>query len=145
MLDFWDIEDITLRLIVAAIAGGLLGYNRELRGKTVGVRTLAVASLGAALAVMAVGGSANIDAASRVIQGLVTGIGFLGAGVILRPKTKGEIQGLTTAACIWTTAAIGALCGVGAWTVIVIGLTILFVVLVGGAWVKRRWPHLLND
>jgi putative Mg2+ transporter-C (MgtC) family protein len=145
LLDFGDIEDIALRLTVAAVAGGVLGFNRELRGKTVGVRTLAVAALGSALAVLAVGGAANLDAASRVIQGLVTGIGFLGAGVILRPSRGGDVQGLTTAACIWSTAAIGALCGVGAWAVIITGLALMLLVLGGGAWIKRRWPHLLND
>ena len=146
MLDILEMEDIALRLIVAAIAGGLVGFNRELYGQSIGVRTFAIVSLGSALAVLAVGGAAHLDAASRVIQGLVTGIGFLGAGVILRPKTsRGEIQGLTTAACIWATAAIGSLCGVGAWAVILIGLAVLFAVLVVGAWIKRRWPHLFSD
>ncbi|MGD9766890.1 MAG: MgtC/SapB family protein [Pseudolabrys sp.] len=145
MMDFADIEDIALRLLVAVLAGAALGFNRELRGKSIGVRTLAIVSLGSALSVMAVGSAENIDAASRVIQGLLTGIGFLGAGVIIRPRGKGEVEGLTTAACTWTTAAIGALCGVGAWTVILIGIALILLVLVGGEWVKRRWPQLIGD
>ena len=144
-MDFADIEDIALRLLVAVLAGAALGFNRELRGKSIGVRTLAIVSLGSALSVMAVGSAENIDAASRVIQGLLTGIGFLGAGVIIRPRGKGEVEGLTTAACTWTTAAIGALYGVGAWTVILIGIAIILLVLVGGEWVKRRWPQLIGD
>lgn len=145
MMDFADIEDIALRLLVAVLAGAALGFNRELRGKSIGVRTLAIVALGSALSVMAVGSAENIDAASRVIQGLLTGIGFLGAGVIIRPRGKGEVEGLTTAACTWTTAAIGALCGVGAWTVILIGIALILLVLVGGEWVKRRWPSLIGD
>lgn len=145
MMDFADIEDIALRLIVALAAGVALGFNRELNNKPLGVRTLAIVSLGSALAVMSVGGAENIDAASRVIQGLLTGIGFLGAGVIIRPRGEGDIQGLTTAACTWTTAAIGALCGVGAWAVILIGIFLIFVVLVGGGWIKKRWPALVGD
>ena len=105
MMDFADIEDIALRLLVAVLAGAALGFNRELRGKSIGVRTLAIVALGSALSVMAVGSAENIDAASRVIQGLLTGIGFLGAGVIIRPRGKGEVEGLTTAACTWSSAA----------------------------------------
>jgi uncharacterized membrane protein YhiD involved in acid resistance len=101
MMDFADIEDIALRLFVALAAGAALGFNRELNGNPLGVRTLAIVSLGSALAVMSVGGAENIDAASRVIQGLLTGIGFLGAGVIIRPRGEGDVQGLTTAACTY--------------------------------------------
>jgi putative Mg2+ transporter-C (MgtC) family protein len=145
MMDFADIEDVALRLLVALIAGAALGYNREVNGKPIGIRTLAIVSLGSALGVMSVGGAEHIDAASRVIQGLLTGIGFLGAGVIIRPHKEGDVRGLTTAACTWTTAAVGALCGVGAWAIILIGVPLILIALVGGDWAKRRWPGLISD
>jgi putative Mg2+ transporter-C (MgtC) family protein len=136
-----DVIDIVLRVVVAAIVGGLVGLNRDLHGKATGVRTLGLVGLGSALAVLAVGGADNA-AASRVIQGIVTGIGFLGAGVIIRRMEKGEIHGLTTAASVWLTAAFGAACGVGAWRVVVIGVPVAFLVLVFGGRLEKlseRW------
>jgi putative Mg2+ transporter-C (MgtC) family protein len=136
-----DIVDIVLRVVVAAIVGALVGLNRDLHGKATGVRTLGLVGLGSALAVLAVGGADNA-AASRVIQGIVTGIGFLGAGVIIRRMEKGEIHGLTTAASVWLTAAFGAACGVGAWRVVVIGVPVAFLVLVFGGRLEKlseRW------
>src|SRR6476646_399640 len=94
--------DIVIRLSVAALAGVALGLNRDLRGKPTGVRTLGLVGLASAVAVLAVG-SDSADAASRVIQGIVTGIGFLGAGVIIRNETGKRVHGLTTAACVWLT------------------------------------------
>lgn len=136
-----DIVDIVLRVVVAAVVGGLVGLNRDLHGKATGVRTLGLVGLGSALAVLAVGGGDNA-AASRVIQGIVTGIGFLGAGVIIRRMEKGEIHGLTTAASVWLTAALGTACGVGAWKVVVIGVPVAFLVLVFGGRLEKlseRW------
>lgn len=129
------IIDIVLRVVVAAVVGGLVGLNRDLHGKPTGVRTLGLVGLGSALAVLAVGG--DNAAASRVIQGIVTGIGFLGAGVIIRRMEKGQIHGLTTAASVWLTAAFGAACGVGAWKVVVIGVPVAFLVLVFGGRLER--------
>ena len=78
-----DVIDILVRLGLAAIAGAAIGLNRDLHGKPTGVRTLGLVGLASALAVMAVGHGSSSDA-SRVIQGIVTGIGFLGAGVIMK-------------------------------------------------------------
>ena len=134
------IIDIVLRVLVATVVGALVGLNRDLHGKPTGVRTLGLVGLGSALAVLAVAGD-DSAAASRVIQGIVTGIGFLGAGVILRPLSKHRVHGLTTAACVWLTAALGAACGVGAWRVVVVGVPLAFVLLLFG----KRLEHLSHD
>src|SRR6185437_6141881 len=92
--------DIALRLVLAVVAGGALSLNRDLRGKPTGVRTLGLVAMGSAIAVMSVI-HLSPDSASRVVQGIVTGIGFLGAGVIIRNDSGKHIHGLTTAACVW--------------------------------------------
>src|ERR1700704_1332831 len=116
-----DTLDIVLRLSAAALAGIALGLNRDLHGKPTGVRTLGLVGLGAALAVLSIGEGSSADA-SRVIQGIVTGIGFLGAGVIIRNNEGQHIHGLTTAACTWLTACIGAACGVGQWRIVILSV-----------------------
>ena len=142
MMDFADIEDIALRLLVAVLAGAALGFNRELRGKSIGVRTLAIVSLGSALSVMAVGSAENIDAASRVIQGLLTGIGFLGAGVIVHHEHGRHVHGLTSAACVWLTACIGIVCGAGEWKIVVVAGAMAAVVLLLGRTVERFFHRI---
>jgi putative Mg2+ transporter-C (MgtC) family protein len=118
--DFADIPDaaqltrVTVRLLFAAVLGGIIGYEREQRGKAAGFRTHILVAVGAALFVLVMqqsGGSASDI--SRVVQGIVAGIGFLGAGTILVGRREEEIQGLTTAASIWLTAAIGVAAGLG--------------------------------
>ena len=138
-----DTFEIMLRLLVAALAGIALGLNRDLRGKPTGVRTLGLVGLGSCLVVLAVshGEANNIG---RVIQGIVTGIGFLGAGVIVRNNMGKQVHGLTTAACVWLTACIGAGCAVGEWRVLAIGAPLIAVILVFGGsfekWVHQKWP-----
>ena len=115
--DAADTEQITrilTRLLLAALLGGVLGYEREQRGKAAGIRTHMLVAMGAALFVLVpeFDGMAVADM-SRVIQGIVTGIGFLGAGAIIKHRTEEDTQGLTTAAGIWMTAAIGVACGLG--------------------------------
>jgi putative Mg2+ transporter-C (MgtC) family protein len=104
---------ITLRILVASILGGLLGFEREVRGKAAGLRTHMLVALGAAIFVLVPqqAGASGADL-SRVLQGLVAGVGFLGAGSIIMGQKK-DVAGLTTAASIWTTAAIGAAAGMG--------------------------------
>ena len=120
--EFADITDaqqmtrVTVRLVMAALLGGILGFEREHKGKAAGVRTHMLVALGAALFVLVpqMSGS-QADAMSRVIQGVVAGIGFLGAGTILK-NTDGDmshVKGLTTAAGLWMTAAIGVAAGLG--------------------------------
>ncbi|MFK4136733.1 MgtC/SapB family protein [Pseudomonas luteola] len=105
---------LALRLTLAALLGGLLGIEREQAGKAAGVRTHMLVALGSALFVLTpeIAG-VNGEDVSRVIQGLVTGIGFLGAGTIIKRKDLTHVEGLTTAAGIWLTAAIGMAAGTG--------------------------------
>lgn len=101
-----------LRLLIATVLGALVGYERERAGKPAGVRTHGMVSLGAALfAVVSLHGFGNIGDPARVAAQIVTGIGFLGAGAILHER--GGVHGLTTAASLWVTAAIGLAVGVG--------------------------------
>ena len=113
-----DTTEIALRLGVAALAGATLGLNRDLHGKPTGVRTLALVGVAAALIVIAVGhGEGDV---SRVMQGIVTGIGFLGAGVIIRSEKGKHVHNLTTAACVWLTACVGMAAGVGEWRLLLV-------------------------
>jgi putative Mg2+ transporter-C (MgtC) family protein len=109
-----DATRISVRLLMAAALGGLLGWERENRGKAAGVRTHMLVALGAALFVLIPQQAGISDAEmSRVIQGVVAGIGFLCAGTIIKGKDEEQVQGLTTAAGIWLTAAIGVAAGLG--------------------------------
>lgn len=114
MPDLREAIRIVIRLCAALIAGGIIGWQRERAGKAAGLRTHMLVAMGTALFVI---GSAEIgmqqDAMSRVIQGLATGIGFLGAGAILKLEQQRVIKGLTTAAGIWMTAALGVTIGLG--------------------------------
>lgn len=115
--DLTRLTQLLLRLTTAALLGGLLGFERERARKSAGVRTHMLVAMGAALFVVAPeqAGLSGEDL-SRVIQGLIAGIGFLGAGAILKQTQSGEIHGLTTAAGIWMTAAIGMTAGLGRLT-----------------------------
>ena len=107
--------DVFLRLGAAVLAGALIGLDREVRNKPAGLRTMALVSLGAAVFVVATASAATVDSTSRVIQGVITGVGFLGAGSIIRGRTEESVRGLTTAASIWLAAAVGVACGLGLW------------------------------
>lgn len=117
--DVTNVEEVTrilVRLLMASLLGAVLGFEREHRGKSAGVRTHMLVSLGAALFVLAPSmAGADAQALSRVIQGIVAGIGFLGAGTILKGNGKdpSHVKGLTTAAGLWMTAAIGTAAGMG--------------------------------
>jgi putative Mg2+ transporter-C (MgtC) family protein len=136
-----DTAEIVVRLSLAALAGAALGLNRDLHDKPTGVRTLGLVGLASALVVMAVGsGEGDV---SRVMQGIVTGIGFLGAGVIIRSEKGKHVHNLTTAACVWLTACAGAACGVGQWKLLAFGAVIAAVVLVFGGPLERFIHGLL--
>ena len=130
--------DIVLRLGSAILIGCAIGLNRDLHHKPTGMRTLGLVALGSTLAVLGVAG--DPAAVSRVIQGIITGIGFLGAGVILHRPTGGKVHGLTTAASIWVTAAMGVLCGIAAWPILVVGVLLVFLLRVFGGPVEK-WCH----
>ena len=114
ILDATQITRITLRLLVAAILGGLLGYERERNGKNAGVRTHMLVAIGAALFILVPQqAGASTEDLTRVLQGLIAGVGFLGAGAIIQGTKDVETRGLTTAAGLWVTAAIGVSAGMG--------------------------------
>jgi putative Mg2+ transporter-C (MgtC) family protein len=134
--DFADIPDaaqatrVIVRLALAALLGGMIGFEREKKGKAAGLRTMMLVSLGAALSVLAIQQSGGTSAdVSRVIQGLVAGVGFLGAGTILNNRTEGDIRGLTTAASIWLTAAIGIAAGLGREVTAILATVLALVIL----------------
>ncbi|MBB3177155.1 MgtC/SapB family protein [Variovorax sp. Sphag1AA] len=135
--EFSDVGEITqalrilIRLLLAAVLGFMLGFEREQHGKAAGVRTHMLVALGSALFVLVPqqGGSTSADM-SRVIQGLVAGIGFLCAGTILkRGRDERHVEGLTTAAGLWMTAAIGMACGLGRELTAIISALMALVVL----------------
>lgn len=113
--DVAQLTRISVRLLLAAVLGFLLGFEREQQGKAAGVRTHMLVAIGSALFVLIPQQTGIVPAdMSRVIQGLVAGVGFLCAGTILKQgKDESHVQGLTTAAGLWMTAAIGMACGLG--------------------------------
>jgi len=121
---------VTFRLIAAATVGGILGFERETKGKSAGMRTHMLVSLGAAVIVLAtVVNGAGDDAISRVIQGVVAGIGFLGAGAIVKGRGSQDAKGLTTAASIWIAAAVGVAVGQGRAGVAIVAVSLAIVIL----------------
>ena len=133
---------ICLRLLVALIIGGLVGIQRELTHKPAGLRTHMLLALGTALFVILAeeAGMSKSDL-SRVLQGLVTGIGFLGGGAILKLTAEHEIHGLTTAAGLWMTAAASAAAGMGQLALAILGVVIGLVVLAAFVKVEKRLGH----
>ena len=139
---FWR---IFMRLVVAMIVGAVVGVQRERWGKPAGIRTHMLVALGAALFVIGPMEFGMLQSdLSRVIQGLVTGIGFLGAGAILKLEDKREIEGLTTAAGIWMTAAMGLAAGLGRFGLALISVIfawfVLAVVKKTEYWLNRNIP-----
>lgn len=128
--DAMQITRITLRLLVAAILGGLLGYERERSGKNAGVRTHMLVAIGAALFILVPQqAGASTEDLTRVLQGLIAGVGFLGAGAIIQGTKEVETRGLTTAAGLWVTAAIGVSAGMGRETTAVLSTLLAIFVL----------------
>jgi putative Mg2+ transporter-C (MgtC) family protein len=143
-----DWTEIVLRLAVATVAGGLIGLNRDLHGKPIGLKTLGLVGLATASVVMLAGPSGNPAAvsteASRVIQGILTGIGFLGAGVIVHAEHHFRVHGLTSAACTWFTACVGIGCGIGQWRIVAVALAMAFALLTVGRTVERSLHRALG-
>lgn len=130
---------VLIRVIAAVVLGAIVGLQREKAGKPAGLRTHMLVSLGTTVVVLACAGiGMGLDGLSRVIQGIVTGIGFVGAGSII--KLEHDVKGLTTAASVWMTAAIGVAVGVGSIGIAVIGtvLTLIVLALVGMVEARAR-------
>lgn len=130
-----NLDNSYTRLALSALLGAGIGWERTLDGKPAGLRTYALVSLGAAAFMVAAGG-ATADS-TRVMQGVVTGIGFLGAGSILR--SNGTIHGLTSAASIWLVAGLGALAGVGKSALAIYATVLTLVILRALRWIENRW------
>jgi putative Mg2+ transporter-C (MgtC) family protein len=126
--------EVIERLALAVGIGAAIGLNRDLRDKPAGVRTHALVSLGAAVVTLTVlwlaseSGTPTVDPASRAIQGIITGVGFIGGGVILQ-TSSGRVEGLTTAATIWIAACLGIVAGTGGWAVGAVGAVFTLLVL----------------
>lgn len=155
-----DWQSATFRLAIALLVGGALGVNRQRSGKPAGMRTFMIVSLGSALFVMLplqaqIGGNLSstaanemarataLNAMARIAQGVATGVGFLGAGMILQqsPQKLGrvEVKGLTSAATIWLAGGLGAAAGCGLWQISLIG-TLMALVILGGVKKLNKSP-----
>lgn len=136
--DLTEVERITRatwRMGEALLLGAAIGWDRERRDAEAGLRTHMLVSLGAALFVLiCLETGMDDDQLSRVVQGLVSGIGFLGAGAVLKDQEEGRIHGLTTAAGIWATAAVGMAAGMGHTGIALLATVFILVVLV---WLRR--------
>ena len=147
--EFSDVPDvdefvrICLRLSIAVLLGAVLGYEREQRDSAAGLRTHMLVALGAALFVLAPL-QAGMQAAdmSRVMQGLIAGIGFLGAGAIIKISDKEQVKGLTTAASIWTTAAIAMVAGLGREVTAVLATALALIILAVIPRIEARMQRL---
>ena len=125
-----EVARVAVRLLLAAILGGVLGFERQRRGKAAGLRTHMLVAVGTALFTIApIQAGMSIADVSRVLQGIAAGVGFIGAGAILKRTDQDEIKGLTTAASIWLTAAVGAAVGLGSLWVPVLGAVFAFAIL----------------
>lgn len=129
--DLQQLIRVLIRLIAATILGAAIGYERETAGKAAGLRTHVLVTLGTCVFVLAgLGYGMNSDGLSRVIQGIVTGIGFIGAGSILKLDDERRIHGLTTAAGIWMAAAVGVAVGLGELGLAILATIVSLIVLI---------------
>ena len=145
-----DLTEVGTRLGAATLAGAVIGLNRDLANKPIGARTLGLVSLGAAVVTLAAiqvpGMAENPDAMSRVVQGIVqgvmAGISFIGAGVILRDAQAKTVEGLTTAGTVWLTAALGIASGLAAWWTVLIGGALALALLLAFRWIEKLFEHI---
>lgn len=149
----FEFIDVAWRLGAAVVVGMLIGLNRDLADKPIGMRTLGLVSLGAAVVAITTvhfrGLAEHPDALSRVVQGVtqgvMAGIGFIGAGVILRDTKEETVKGLTTAATVWVTAALGLACGLAAWQIVALSLGLAIFLLVGVARIEDAFEKLRKN
>src|SRR5690348_7993933 len=141
-----DLYEMAVRIVVALVAGALIGYERSYRGRPAGFRTHALVCMASSMLMLVTVyeahwvrsiGEARLDP-TRMAQGIMTGIGFLGAGVIMQEGFS--VRGLTTAASIWITAAIGILAGIGFYFPLVVSVVLTLGVLSFFRWIEARMP-----
>jgi putative Mg2+ transporter-C (MgtC) family protein len=141
--------DLTMRLAIAIVAGGSIGLDRYIHHKSGGLRTHMLVSLGSALFTIvpiALTDRTDISSLTRVIQGIAVGVGFLGAGEIIHRSnsttpvqvTPIQAKGLTSAASIWVTAALGVVAGCGLWQLVIVATTMTIGILTGLKYLERR-------
>lgn len=136
-----ELTRVIFRLVAAMVAGAAVGYEREREGKSAGLRTHTLVTVGCCLLVISCSGfGMSTDGVSRVVQGIVTGIGFLGAGNILKLSQEHQVKGLTTAAGIWATAAIGVAIGLGMVGLAFIGMMTVYIVLAVVKYIELELP-----
>lgn len=130
--DWQDLIQSAVRLTAAGLAGGILGFNREITGAWAGLRTHMVVSVGAALFLLLATDLAREDSSAlpRALEGVATGVGFLGAGTILKQSNRSSIKGLTTASSIWMAAGLGSVAGCGEYELLAAGTLMAIIVLV---------------
>jgi putative Mg2+ transporter-C (MgtC) family protein len=138
------LEDLT-RLGIALLLGAMIGVERQLAGQAAGLRTHVLVSMGAAvftLAGLAATGTENPTDVSRVVQGVAAGVGFIGAGAIMRSDHESNVRGLTTAGSIWVAAAMGTTAGLGEWALAAAAgcatLVVLVVLKPVSRWLSRQ-------
>ena len=124
------LAQVLIRLTAATLLGALIGVQRQRAGKPAGLRTHMLVTVGTTVFILAGSGAGmSLDGLSRVIQGVITGIGFIGAGSILKLDRERDIQGLTTAAGVWMTAAVGVAVGLGSLGVALLSTVFTLIIL----------------
>ncbi|HEY9622562.1 MAG TPA: MgtC/SapB family protein [Crinalium sp.] len=131
-----DVSELLFRLAIALLVGAIVGFEREVKDKSAGLRTHMLVSLGAAFFVLIPiqleVAHQSVEALSRVLQGIIAGIGFVGGGVILRNQTRAgntEVKGLTTASAIWVSCGLGVAAGCGLWIMALVGAVLSLMTL----------------
>ena len=139
--DSKQVTRVLIRLVAATLLGAIIGIQRERTRKPAGLRTHVLVSLATAAFVIA-GSSFGMttEGLSRMIQGIITGIGFIGAGSILKLSEQHQIKGLTTAASVWMTAAIGVTIGLGS-----LGIALMITVLAVGILALEKFEHRIEE
>jgi putative Mg2+ transporter-C (MgtC) family protein len=137
---------ILIRMVVATTAGAIIGYERERTGKAAGLRTHMLVALSSAVFVIgALDAGLSPTDVSRIVQGVAAGIGFIGAGTILKHSDEGQVKGLTTAAGVWLTAAVGVAAGLGRLGVVVMSVALALIILAVVARFEPRPPAKITS
>lgn len=143
MIELQELGNLVVPIFVSTVLGGVIGLERELRGQWAGLRTHVLVSLGSTVFVllgMAVPNENSTDI-TRIIQGIATGIGFIGAGTIIKLQSTVEVKGLTTAASIWLAAAVGTGIGLRQYLLAFTATILCVVVLRMLRWVEHFFPE----
>jgi len=137
-----DVTQVLMRLGLALVLGGVIGFEREISRRDAGMRTHMMVAVGAALfVVVPLQAGFSQDNMSRVLQGLVSGIGFLGAGAVIKLSEQREVRGLTTAASLWLSAGVGVAAGLGREATAILSVLIALLILSGARFMKGRAPE----